>query len=264
MQLSSSNQKNHILLTCFIVIGFFVVGNSFGLNEYPMIDDFYFVDLFLLGSSIVLVSVMVPTLLHFRKTSHDVSWILFLIVAVLWMIGEGLWSYDFEYDVGNPLSYIADIFWLAAYPFLLGFEILYLKPFRKAISKKILVTSITLALPIMIPCIIMAIEMDMWDFESIILFSYSVLDVMVLAPAIIGMILFFRGRVSGIWNLMLLGIIFDSIANLWYSFEISESLYGPGDYVDLLYVCGYIVFSFGVWNNIKMFQKTKMKQNFAI
>ena len=75
---------------------------------------------------------------------------------------------------------------------------------------------------------------------------------------IIGVILFFRGQVSGIWSLMIIGIIINSIANIWYGFDISENMYSIGDYVDALYVCAYVVFTFGVWNNIKLFSKSKM------
>ena len=75
---------------------------------------------------------------------------------------------------------------------------------------------------------------------------------------IIGVILFFRGQVSGIWSLMIIGIIINSIANIWYGFDILENMYSIGDYVDALYVCAYVVFTFGVWNNIKLFSKSKM------
>jgi len=255
------NQINHILLVCFAVFGFFILANSFDLNEYPILDDFYFNDLILLGASVVLVSVIIPTTLHFKKTSHDISWKLFLILAVLWMSAEWLWNYDFGYDVTDPLSFIADIFWLAGYPFLFCFEIFYLKPFRKSISKQTFAVSVILATFILIPTFMISEDISSWDFEFLLAIIYPILDVIILIPAIIGMILFFRGRVSGIWNLMLLGVVIFSMSDLWYFFESAHDLYVPGNYVDALFICSYIVFSFGVWNNIRMFVIQPEKKN---
>lgn len=141
---------------------------------------------------------------------------------------------------------------------MIGFEITYLKPFKKLITKKILTISVILSIAPTIYVIMMLINADSVNFEESLMMLYCVLDTVVLIPAIIGVILFFRGQVSGIWSLMIIGIIINSIANIWYGFDISENLYSIGDYVDALYVCTYVVFTFGVWNNIKLFSKSKM------
>ena len=144
------------------------------------------------------------------------------------------------------------------YIFLIGFEITYLKPFKKLITKKILSTSIVISIVPTIHAIMMLINIGSDNFEESLMMMYCVLDTLILIPAIIGVILFFRGQVSGMWSLMVIGIVINAIANIWYGFDISENLYSIGDYVDALYVCAYVIFAFGVWNNIKLFDKSKI------
>ena len=59
---------------------------------------------------------------------------------------------------------------------------------------------------------------------------------------------------------MLFGIVIFSVSDFGYFFESSLGTYGPGSYVDALFACSYVVFSFGVWNNLRMFViKSKTK-----
>lgn len=250
------DKHNQILFSLLAILGIYIIFNMFGLN-FLQINEFYILDLFLRGASITTVIITGFVLFYFKKGNHGKAWMLFFIGITLWMIGENTWNYEYEYDVLDPTTYISDIFWILAYPFIFAFEIKYIEPFRKGISKKLVAVSTGIAFTILIPCIMMICSFDEPDFESWLLFSYSVFDVLLLIPAIIGVFLFFKGRVSGIWNLIFIGIVLDSIANFWYSLEISESAYGVGSFVDMLYVFGYVVFIFGVWKNIEVFSYNK-------
>ena len=255
----STNQKYKIFLSCSVIILFFFVVDAMELNEEPILHDHvYLTDVLLLVTSIGLVIITAIGVIFYKNSERNLPWILFLMVAIFWAIGEIVWSQDFQYEAGDPLSYLSEIFWLSAYIFLIGFEITYLKPFKKLITKKILTISVILSIAPTIYVIMMLINADSVNFEESLMMLYCVLDTVVLIPAIIGVILFFRGQVSGIWSLMIIGIIIDSIANIWYGFDISENLYSIGDYVDALYVCSYVIFTFGVWNNIKLFHKSRM------
>ena len=256
----SVNQKYKIFLTCSAVILFFFVVDAMDLNEEPIIyhHHVYLTDFSLLSTSIGLVIITAIGVIFYKNSERNLPWILFLMVVIFWAIGEIVWSQDFQYEAEDPLSYLSEIFWLSAYIFLIGFEITYLKPFKKLITKKILSTSIVISIVPTIHAIMMLINIGSDNFEESLMMMYCVLDTLILIPAIIGVILFFRGQVSGIWSLMIIGIIIDSIANIWYGFDISENLYSIGDYVDALYVCSYVIFAFGVWNNIKLFDKSKI------
>lgn len=70
------------------------------------------------------------------------GWICFTAFNVLWFVAERIWMvYDLVYKT-DPWPSEADYFWLAGYPIYFAFTIFYLKPFKNAISAKMIALSI--------------------------------------------------------------------------------------------------------------------------
>ena len=191
------------------------------------------------------------------KGAHGQAWIFFVGLAVSWFIAEMIWLvYDLVYQT-DPFPSLADFFYLAGYPFLFLFSIYYLKPLKNTISKKILVYTSLAATALLVPSLYMAYGTDseISAFELTLALSYPIADAIVLIPALIGVILFFRGEVNFLWSLMCIAIILNVVADTGFLITSMNGSYYTGHPIDMLFLWAYILFSFGVYSHIQIFKK---------
>ena len=133
----------------------------------------------------------------------------------------------------------------------------YLKPVRKAASRKIILGSILISTVILVPSIYMAFNFDpkVSLFENILATSYPIADSIILSPALIGVFLFLKGEVNFTWSLICLGIILQSVGDTSFQFATFTNTYYTGHPSDMVFLWSYLLFSFGVYDHIKIFRK---------
>jgi len=209
-------------------------------------------------------SFMVLSLIIVIKTkgigSHGKSWVLFAIFAISWFTAEMIWDVnELILDI-DPYPSGADFFWLLGYPFYFGFLIFYLKPFKKAISKKMIVSTSLISIVFLILAFNVSYDTDLepTDLDNILALSYPLLDAIVLIPALIGVTLFLTGKVNFLWTLMCLAIMCVIIADIGFYFGTLEEDYYSGHPIEILFHWVYILFAFGLYDQIKIF-RTKIK-----
>ena len=206
--------------------------------------------------ALLVLSIIIAT--RFRvKGEHGRAWIFFVGLAASWFVAEQLWLvYDLVYKI-NPFPSAADFFYLAGYPFLFLFSIYYLKPLKNAISKKTLAYVSLIAMTLLIPSLYMAYNTDseISALELTLALSYPIADAIVLIPALIGVILFFRGEVNFLWSLVCIAIVLNVVADTGFLITSMNGSYYTGHPIDMLYLWAYILFSFGVYSHIQIFKK---------
>ena len=190
------------------------------------------------------------------KGAHGKAWILFSIFAILWFIAERITLYNNLVLGEEPFPSEADVFWLVGYPFLFVFMIFYLKPMKNSINKKMILfaTALSVSLLALSLYIVNLESADSNQIEFAVGISYPISDAIVLIPAIIGVLLFFGGRVNFLWALMCLAIIFEAIADTGFLIATIDDSYYEGHPVDVLFNWYYILFSFGVYHHITLFK----------
>lgn len=87
--------------------------------------------------------------------------------------------------------------------------------------------------------------------------AYPIGDAIILVPAMIGVMLFFRGKVNLLWSLMCLAIIFETIADTGFLLTTFDDSYYQGHPIDILFIWYYVIFSFGVYSHITIFRNHK-------
>ena len=191
------------------------------------------------------------------------NWIFFLVFAVVWFIAETVWTVTELFYNEKPFPSSADIFYILGYPFYFIFVILYLKPFKNSISKKLIVSTSLIATAVLIPNLYMTFQNNSNETQTTIILEaiYPIADAIVLIPSMIGVTLFFRGKVNFLWSLLLIGFICEVIADTGFQyFSLNNSIY-TGHPVDILFLWVYIIFSFGLYDHIKIFKKSHDKKN---
>lgn len=191
--------------------------------------------------------------------SHGKSWILLFLFAISWFTAEMIWDVNELILEIDPYPSNADFFWLIGYPFYFGFLLFYLKPFRKAISKKMIVLASVCSIVFLISAFYVSYDTDLepTDIDNILALSYPLLDAVVLVPALIGVTLFLTGRVNFLWTLMCLAIMCVIIADIMFFFGTLEDDYYSGHPVEILFHWVYILFAFGIYDQFKIFKIKK-------
>lgn len=232
-----------------------LVATFFGKEVVKMVTDFTYIPV-----SGILVALSITISIRFRSTgNHGKAWLLFLGIAISWFIAETTWVvYEFVYSQ-NPFPSSADAFYLLGYPFLFLFSIQYLKPFKKLISKKMIILTSIIAILVLIPNLYMTFHNNSSEnkFAMMLGAIYPVADAIVLIPAMIGIVLFFRGEVNFLWTLLLIGILFEVIADTGFQYFTLNNSYYTGHPIDILFIWSYIMFSFGIYSHIQIFKKAK-------
>ena len=230
-----------------------MIATSFGKETVKIISDYMYV--VITGIFVILAATIT---LRFRHTgSHGKAWIFFLGTAVAWFLAETTWTiYELVYEQ-NPFPSLADVFYVIGYPLFFGFLFYYLKPVRKAITKKMLITSIIISSAIAIPSIYMSLSFDPSTpiLENTLSTIYPIEDAIIFVPSLIGIALFFRGEVNFTWSLVCIGIFCFIMGDLGFEYAEFTDTYYTGHPVDIVLMWAYILFSFGILDHLRIFKK---------
>ena len=191
--------------------------------------------------------------------NHGLAWFSFGGYAISWFVAEMIWIYQDLYLKEDPFPSAADIFYIAGYPFLLMFFVAYLQPVRAAITRKILCIAIAISAAILIPSLYLVLGngINIGSLEVVLGVIYPVFDAMVIIPAIIGVVLFFKGQVNFMWTLVCLGTICLFVADTAFLLGQNEDSYYTGNPMEILFYWNYVLLAFGVRSHLELFKKEK-------
>jgi len=244
--------RHKFLLSSLLSTGFIMfLANLFADETRTLVTDLLFIPV---PGALIILSIIIA--MRFRGSGkHGKAWIVFTIFAISWFTAEQIWLvYELIYEI-DPWPSIADFFYLSGYPFLFAFSILYLLPVRKAISKNLVIYSLLITVAILIPTFSLVYQTNYSEnyLEVALAASYPVLDALLLCPALIGVTLFFKGKVNFLWSLICLGMALNVIADTGFLMLSMDDSYYTGHPIDLLYLWAYIIFAFGVYSHIRIF-----------
>ena len=158
-------------------------------------------------------------------------------------------------------EYANDFFYISGYPLFFSFLVFYLRPFASQISKKMVIGISGLSLVLLIPSLMMIVDSEAFSTNEnvLLLISYPILDSLVLIPALIGVVLFFKGEVNFMISLLCLGIITQIIGDNSVLYLSLQNIFYPGHLVEVLFLWTYALFAFGISNQIGIFKENVRK-----
>ena len=260
LAISKKNELQKLLFITIIGTGFTILVSTLLGKEVvkPVTDVMYII------TTLTFVILSTILVLRFKKTGdHGKAWLFLLGTSVSWFLAETVWTvYELVYDK-NPFPSIADVFYITGYPLMFGFLMYYLKPVRKAITKKMIIGAILISVSMSIPSIYMAYspEPDVTLFENMLATSYPIFDSIIFIPALIGISLFFRGEVSFTWSLICIGILCFTIGDIGFQYATFTNTYYTGHPADIILMWSYILFSFGAYDHIRIFRSGHSNEN---
>src|SRR3989338_4211276 len=245
----------------FLIVSLIAITLVYQLR--PFLDDsqfswISFLAYVIVPGALIVFSIILTSKLYKQKHFQSKAFLLFTIGVSFWFIAEQIWAaYVYVYDA-DPFPSIADIFYMATYPFFIAFLLISLKPTRKSITKKIWSFSLVLSFAFLIPSLLAcynALEEAEGGLDVIsksIALSYPILSSFQLAPAIVGIMFMAKRGVSYSWMLLLFGFLIYSVSDTFYLFSELDGSYYDGHPVDLMYLYGFILLIFSLNSRLKL------------
>ena len=247
--------KKYLILALAACASINLVSNLIGSDTAIFVGNLMYIPT---AGTFLIVSILIIS--RFGMSGNvGLAWISFGGYAISWFIAEMLWIVQELYLKIDPFPSSADIFYLMGYPFLLMFFIAYLQPVQSAITKKMLIATSLFAMGILIPSLYFALEPSKSTdlLQYVLSVIYPILDAVVIIPALLGVVLFFKGQVNFTWTLICLGMISLFVADTAFLFEQNDDSYYTGNPMEILFYWNYILLTFGVYGNMKLFQRTR-------
>lgn len=210
------------------------------------------------AGSLLVISILISIRFGLNGT-HGLAWFSFCGYAISWFIAEMLWIYQELYMKEDPFPSSADIFYIVGYPFLLMFFVTYLQPVRSAITRRIFIIPILVSVGVLIPSLyfVLGSSTNNDALEVTLGAIYPVFDAVIIIPAMIGVVLFFKGQVNFMWTLMCLGTVCVFVADTAFLFGENTDSYYTGNPMEILFYWNYILLVFGVKSHLDIFKREK-------
>ena len=225
----------------------------------PFVDDDQFawisVPAYLFSTAILTGFAFLLAIKLFKQNHYQSkAFLVFAIGSVFWFIAELIWlMYDHFWE-GSPFPSEADIFYIGAYPLMIGFLLISLKPVLNSVSRNVWLFAIALGVSFLIPSVTAAYD-DMLgedSFPTAIALAYPILGSIQVIPAIVGIMYLAKKGANFSWMLILFGFIIYGVADTFFLFAELDGTYFDGHPVDLLWLYTYILIIFAFYIRYKI------------
>ena len=252
-KIKSPLNKKIIVLIGVIVIVFHVIINFFMMSEDADNTVLIFSIATPLSASIIGVVVA------FRYVGTKVFQKAYLALSLGFFaifLGEITYLvYDLYYPELDPYPSIADIFFFAQYPLILTHLIINIRFFSPKLNKILKIWLIVFPISILISYAMLS-GFGSDEFEPNFDFYYGMIFVyassLTLSVAIIGAIIFKEGVIGKAWVLLVIGILCNTIGDIWYyNLEIFGQ-YDLGHPVNLFWYAGYLIVIYALIKHSKV------------
>lgn len=229
--------------------GFYPIFIGIFSNAFPPI---------IAGAAVVVSGLSLERYWRKARGQFSVIWLYFTCGLFLWFIGEAVWAgYTLILSVELPYPSIADVFWIGGYiPLFIGLY-LYVKLFGHALTKRtvaitmfvIFFLTIMVTLALLTP--VLGAEEDL---ATIIMdFTYPILDLTLLSTALLGLIIFWKGKLGKSWLLINAAILMNACADILFSWTTAQNIYYSGHMFDVLFDLAYLFFLMAFYVHTKEF-----------
>jgi|APSaa5957512535_1039671.scaffolds.fasta_scaffold33803_2 signal transduction histidine kinase len=185
--------------------------------------------------------------------------LIFLFLAfVSWFTAEQIWMlYDYVFLI-DPFPSIADIFYIAAPIFMLTSLLVFLRPLKNQITKKMIIVAMCCSILLLIPTVLITYteSSDSDLVELIIVMIYPIIDAIIIIPVIITVLFLIQTKKNPFWIMFLLGIIVLIVADTLYLFFELIGEYTDNHPIDLLWLVSYLFWTFSLLRIIQNAKKS--------
>ena len=245
------------ITTLLLVILVYVI-NYFYSENFSIFDNISLILYTIIPASMIIVSVWAIRTEQIKSIPKK-SLIFLSLAFVSWFLAEQIWMlYDYVFQI-DPFPSIADIFYIAAPFLMLTSLLLFLKPLKNQISKKMLIVGTCCSVLLLIPTVFITYtESNDFDLlELVIVLIYPIIDAIIIIPVIITVLFLIQSKKNPFWVMFLLGILILIVADTLYLFFELTGEYTDNHPIDLLWLVSYLFWTFSLWRIIQISKKSE-------
>jgi len=237
----------------------------------PLLDDsqFFWISFpafVIIPGTLIAFSIHLTIKLYKQNHFQSKAFLFFTLGVSFWFIAEQIWAvYQYVYDV-DPFPSVADVFYMASYPFFVAFLLISLQSIQKSVTKKIWLFSLSLSFALLIPSLLACFnslnetEGGVDILSKSVALTYPILSSIQLAPALIGVMFLIKKGVSYFWMLLLFGFLLFSISDTFYLFSELDKSYYDGHPVDVMYLYAFILLIFSLYSRSNLANNSNKNQ----
>jgi len=249
---STFGLNNKVLLLIVglaLVFEFYVLTTDFDTSIFNVADSFYFI-----GPIAVMAVGFAIAFKHGKDSMYFKPFLLLSVGIMFFMLGDATYLYyDMVLDE-DPYPSIADVFYFAFYPCVIGFIIFTLKFFAFPLSKPkvALISAITITLIL----VFTVLSYDVYEGD-ILNFDYAYGMVFIIASSLtvglstLGILSFKRSLQGLVWLLIMASLVVDSIGFIWYHYlELFEG-YVALHTIDTFILSTWTIMFYGLYRHFR-------------
>ncbi|MBI5859926.1 MAG: GHKL domain-containing protein [Nitrosarchaeum sp.] len=252
----------------FLIVSLLAITLIYQLR--PFLDDsqFFWISFpayVIVPGTLLAFSIYLTIKLYKQKHFQSKAFLFFTLGTSFWFVAEQIWAvYQYVYKA-DPFPSVADVFYIASYPFFVIFLLISLKSIQKSITKKIWLFSLLLSFTLLIPSLLASFNsLDQTEggpdiLSKSIALAYPILSSFQLAPAIVGVMFLIKKGVSYFWMLLLFGFLLFTVSDTFYLFSELDGSYYDGHPVDVMYLYAFILLIFSLHSRLKLANSSNNK-----
>ncbi len=260
--------KNNIIIKVLLFVILAIVASVYFLDEPSSLSN---ATLYLAAPLIFALAGLYATRLYGHGSDSGIALFFISLGASCWLLGEIIW-YVFKFFMDkSPFPSVADAFFLLAYP--LFFIAIYkglesIKNEWRKIGKATLISNLIIA-------VILALAVAYWgiykvydpeagSLENIFSISYGVGDLFLIlgvlwTSSLVGV--YGNGKLGRFWKIMGSGFFLFLLADILFAIyqEKYISDMRPYNYIDIIWVAGYLILAYGLLEKALLINSIKEK-----
>jgi len=244
--LTKSHRNKYLILALLTIVGIWSTGYLLGQKAATLTSDFLYIPLTIFLS----MTAIFQARQAYIERKNVFMWTIFFIFSISFLVAQHIFSLDEIILDEKPFPSLADAAFIIGTICLVPFFILFVKSLKVSIPKW------TIVVAILSSCGVTAIATYFFilagdlepSLDNIVSLAYPILDSISLAPAVIGMILYFRNKLSVYVPIICLSMISTSIGDLLFQFTGINGTDYSGSISDLFFYIQYILLTFGVYS----------------
>jgi len=188
---------------------------------------------------------------HNPKPMFSAAWTGFSAWLFMWFLGESTWAVYVVLLQTDPFPSLADIFYIGGYVFLGCALFLILKLFSSVFSMKklaflaVVSVSLSVAVGYLLLTPILTLEADI--YTMVFSAAYPILDIGLFVLTFSIFMIFIEGAIGKAWFFLTLGVAFQIVADLLFTYAELQGFYYEGHLLELFWLWGYVAFLLGFY-----------------
>lgn len=243
---SKSHRSQYLALSLLAVVGIWATGYFLGQDSATLTSDFLYIPLTIFLSMTGIFQVRQA----YREHKNIFTWTVFFIFTISFLVAQHIFSLDELILDQTPFPSLADVAFTIGTICLVPFFISFIK------SRNVSIPKWSIAMAILSSCFVITATIYLFtlsgdlkpSLSNVLALTYPILDSISLAPAIIGMILFFKNRMDFFASLICFSMISLTIGDLLFQFTAINDTNYSGSISDLFFYIQYVLLTFGVYS----------------